>query len=359
MILQQLDITLPQHSYPIYIGENLFNDVTILRNHIPGKQVMIVTNKTLEKLYLTPLQRTLKSFQVNTLVLEDGEQFKNLAHWELILNALTEHQHHRDTTLITLGGGVIGDMGGFAAACYQRGIPFIQIPTTLLAQVDASIGGKTAVNHSVGKNLIGAFHQPNAVIIDLNTLKTLAKREFHAGLAEIVKAALIKDADFFSWLETSCPDILNMKQKTLAEAVKRACEIKKHFVVADEKEAGIRAHLNLGHTFAHAIEKSLGYGTWLHGEAVACGLVLAAQLSQQQGLISQQETQRIQQLLEKMQLPTQLPKELSLDVLLAHMQMDKKILQNKLRFILLEQIGQAIISDQITSHDLKKIPQFS
>lgn len=263
-----------------------------------------------------------------------------------ILNKLITNNHHRDTTLIALGGGIVGDLTGFVAACYQRGVDFIQLPTTLLAQVDSSIGGKTAVNHPYGKNLIGAFYQPKAVITDLNTLNTLPPREFNAGIAEIIKVALICDKEFFIDLEENIACLLQRDLNYLQATVKRACEIKRDIINADEKEkTGQRVLLNLGHTFGHAIEQLLGYGYWLHGEAVAVGLVLAAELSCYLGLISSYEVNRIRELLKKIPLPTQLPKEIAQDSLLIAMYRDKKVTNERPRLVLLERIGRAIISD--------------
>lgn len=351
---QSIPVNLKENPYPIYIGSQLIQDAALLKRHIAGKQVMIVTNDTLAPLYLSTLKNSLSDLQCDEILIPDGEQYKNLAQVQRIWDALIAHQHHRDTTLIALGGGVIGDMTGFAAACYQRGVNFIQIPTTLLAQVDASIGGKTAINHSKGKNLIGAFHQPRAVIIDVATLKTLPKREYNAGIAEIIKAALIKDTAFFAALEQHIAALVNQQSDTTIAAIKRACEIKRDIVVVDEKEiSGERALLNLGHTFGHALETTLGYGEWLHGEAVAVGLVLAAKLSYQQGFISQQDVLRIQHLLTQVPLPTTLPASLPIDTFLSAMTMDKKVLAGKLNLIVLSAIGKATMTDQFTINDVK------
>jgi 3-dehydroquinate synthase len=354
MILHHLQVDLKEYPYPIYIGEDILNS-DLLSQYIVADQVMIVTNNVVEKLYLAQLKNALQNFQCDITILPDGEQHKTLASWEKILNALADHKHHRDSTLITLGGGVIGDMAGFASACYQRGIAFIQVPTTLLAQVDSSIGGKTGVNHSRGKNLIGAFHQPKAVMIDLNTLQTLPRRELNAGLAEIVKAALIADNEFFVWLETNYLALLNLEKNALAYAIYHACRIKKDIVVIDEKENNIRALLNLGHTFGHAIEHILNYGTYLHGEAVAIGLVMSARLSQHLGHLSKSDCLRIENLLQHIGLPTELPSSMTLEQLQDSIQMDKKVKQAKVRFVLLEEMGSAFISDQITSQELKHL----
>lgn len=353
MIKPTLSVCLKENSYPIYIGSGLLKETELLQEHLVKKQVLIVTNQTIAELYLDRVQKALPD--ADQLLLPDGEQYKNLAQLERIWDALAQHHHHRDTTLIALGGGVIGDMVGFAAACYQRGVGFIQIPTTLLAQVDSSIGGKTAVNHTIGKNLIGAFYQPRAVIMDVDTLKTLPDREFNSGLAEIIKVALIRDAAFFHWLEENISALMHRDSKILITAIKRACEIKCEIVIKDEKELGERALLNLGHTFGHAIEKVLNYGEWLHGEAVAVGLSLAAQLSQQQKKLSAADVLRIQTLLQKAALPIHLPKNIVIEDLLAAMQMDKKIADSKLRLVLLDAIGNATLTNQLTITDIEPL----
>ncbi len=280
-----------------------------------------------------------------------GEKQKSLKNFSLIIDELIEQRHHRDTTLIALGGGVIGDLTGFTAACYLRGVNFIQIPTTLLAQVDASIGGKTAVNHASGKNLIGAFYQPNAVIIDTTTLKTLPKREFHAGFAEIIKAALIHDADFFHWIEVNQKLLLAKNSDAIHHSIKRACEIKAYFVSQDEKDHGMRMHLNLGHTFGHAIEQQLNYA-WHHGEAVAYGIALAAKMSLEFNNLSHTAYQRIIKLLQQFGILKKLPKNKQITDLTAAMQHDKKIKQNRLQLILLSDIGQSIITDKVNNDEI-------
>lgn len=355
MILQQVQIDLPSQSYPIYIGDTLFADSTLLKKHIVSQQVLLVTNETLAKLYLPQLKQALQPWQCDIMILPDGEQFKTLQTWASLLDHLANNKHHRDSTLIAFGGGVITDMAGFAAASYQRGIPLIQIPTSLLAQVDASIGGKTAVNHPVGKNLIGAFYQPQAVIIDISLLKTLPLRELKAGIAEIVKAALICDREFFCWLEQNFEKLLQVDQAALAKAIQRASEIKRDIVVKDEKENAQRALLNLGHTFGHAIEHCLSYGHWLHGEAVAAGLVLAAKLSEQHLQLSQQDTQRIITLLQNIGLPTSVPQQIPSSDLINAMQMDKKVQNKQMRFILLKSIGEAIVVENVDERDLLSI----
>ena len=352
---ESITATYPAGQYPIYIGKDLFKDIELLCHHIASNQVMIVTNESIAPLYLAPLKQAFKHYHCDTIILPDGEQYKTLDQMSLILDALINHSHHRDTTIVALGGGVIGDMSGFAAACYQRGVAYIQIPTSLLAQVDASIGGKTAVNHPKGKNLIGAFHQPLAVIIDIATLNTLPDREFRAGLAEVIKAALINNSIFFNWLEDNIDLLLDRNPAILTEMIKQACLIKRDIVAADEKEQGIRAWLNLGHTFAHAIEQNLGYGKWLHGEAVAVGLIIAADLSVTFGWLPEKDLNRIVQIITTLKLPKNLPSEIKYDKLLAAMKGDKKILDNQIRFVLLKSIGNAVITKEVTEKQLKEV----
>lgn len=356
MMRQTLDVTLSEKkiSYPIYIGTELLSDSAVFAKHIRGRDILIVTNDTIAPLYLETIQRALHTFRVDQLILPDGEIHKNLTQFSQVIDVLADHQHHRDTTLIALGGGVIGDITGFAAACYQRGVDYIQIPTTLLAQVDASIGGKTAINHRVGKNLIGAFHQPRAVIIDVQTLNTLGAREFNSGIAEIIKAALIADADFFTWLEQHLTNLMAHDKDTLILAITKASNIKRNIVMRDEKETmGQRILLNLGHTFAHAIEHVLGYGEWLHGEAVSMGMLIAAKISAGRGLLSQQDVSRIEELLIKAKLPVQLPNSLKADSLFSALIMDKKATSKRLRFILMKTIGEAMIADDLSETEIK------
>lgn len=350
--MKEITVQLKERSYPIYIGYNLLRQTALLQQPIRAKQIMLVSNETVAKHYLTLMKQAFENYHCDVVLLPDGESYKTLDTLQQIFTALLTHHHHRHTTLVALGGGVIGDMTGFAAACYQRGVDFVQIPTTLLAQVDSSIGGKTAVNHPLGKNMIGAFHQPRAVIIDTATLITLPEREFCAGLAEIIKAALIKDQKFFAWLETNMDKLINKDPAALTEAIYRSCQIKAAIVMADEKEQnGERALLNLGHTFAHAIETNLGYGAWLHGEAVAVGLILAAKLSN----LSQEEINRIEKLIAKAKLPTVLPKTLKIDLLLATMQRDKKNLRQQLTFVLLKSMGNATLVTNITTQQVRHV----
>lgn len=320
-----------------------------------SSRALIVTNTTVGELYLKPLLAKLTSVNCETLIIEDGEQFKTLTTFNKILDALANGKHHRDTTLIALGGGVVGDMTGFAAACYHRGVAFIQIPTTLLSQVDASIGGKTGVNHPMGKNLIGAFHQPQAVIIDTDTLHTLPDREFRAGIAEIIKAALIQNAQFFDWLCTNIDSISRRDPGILATAIERACIIKADIVALDEKENNIRALLNFGHTFGHAIEKILNYGTWLHGEAVAMGILMASELSVRLGWLQKSDNARIIDLITKTGLPTRLPKEINHEALHEAMTSDKKVLRDQIRFVLLRDIGKGVISNEVPESTLVEL----
>ena len=348
----KLLVNLNDRSYPIYVGANLFSN-NLLSNHIIGQQVFIVTNETVAPLYLKMIKSNLSNFQCDEIILRDGEQYKTLETLSLIFDELISKKHRRNTTLIALGGGVIGDMTGFAAACYQRGANFIQVPTTLLGQVDASVGGKTAVNHPLGKNMIGAFYQPRAVLIDVDTLQSLPMREYCSGMAEIIKAALISDEEFFCWLESNTEKILHKDQSALIYAIQQACAIKIKIVVADERETNIRAFLNLGHTFGHAIEQCLGYGTWLHGEAVALGLVLAADYSRRLDWIGTAMLDRIKNLLTITKLPIRLPSSLSADQLIESMEKDKKKDNQNLKLVLLKGIGQTVLSSQIDRNILK------
>lgn len=342
----RLMVNLPGRSYPIYIGNNIFSK-SIIRPYVVGQQVLIVTNETVAPLYLGKVRVNFKDIQCDELILPDGEIYKTLETVSDILDALVKNKHIRSTTLIALGGGVIGDMSGFAAACYQRGVNFIQLPTTLLSQVDASVGGKTGVNHPLAKNMIGAFHQPQAVFIDLDTLQTLPDREYHAGLAEVIKAALISDSVFFGWLEEHILQLMARDNKALQYAIEQACAIKVKIVVADEKEANIRALLNLGHTFGHAIEQVTHYSEWLHGEAVAIGIVLAAEYSAAIGLVDNKIVTRIKNILTKAKLPIRFPNSIAIKQMIACMDSDKKKNNKGVRLVLLKEIGQAVLSQQV------------
>ena len=340
-----VNVELKERRYPIYIGEGLLKD-EICYPLKKGDKVMIVTNPTVAQYYLEPVTETLEKIgcQVESVLLPDGEKYKTLDSLNLIFTALLKHNHGRDTTIVALGGGVIGDVAGFAAASYQRGVRFIQIPTTLLAQVDSSVGGKTAVNHELGKNMIGAFYQPSTVIIDTLTLNTLPKREVNAGLAEVIKYGAILYYAFFEWLEVHIDELVALNQHSLQHCIARCCQIKADVVARDETEKGDRALLNLGHTFGHAIETHLGYGNWLHGEAVAAGTMMAAVLSEQLGDLSFGDVARLEKLLARANLPTVSPDSMQPDDYLPHMMRDKKVLAGKLRLVLLKALGQAYVA---------------
>ena len=351
--MQILQVDLNERSYPIYIGPDLLDRIELLKPHIAGKQVLVVSNETVAPLFLQRLQTMLAGLQQETVILPDGEQFKSLETVSRIFDTLLERRFSRNCTLIALGGGVIGDMAGFAAACYQRGVHYIQIPTTLLAQVDSSVGGKTGVNHPLGKNMIGAFHQPRCVLADTTTLNSLPSREFSAGLAEVIKYGLIRDKPFLDWLEANIEALMRREQGPLTHAIQRSCQNKAAIVAADEREGGVRALLNLGHTFGHAIETGLGYGVWLHGEAVAVGMMMAADLSRRIGWVSGADIKRIANLLGRAHLPTAAPATLGVEDLLQLMAVDKKARDGRLRLILLKGLGEAIIVDDIDQLQLR------
>lgn len=342
--MKKLNVDLGDRSYPIFVSQGLLGDAQWVAPYVNGKQVMIVTNETIAPLYLDKVKAAFSDFQVDTVVLPDGEEFKTLDVLNKIYDALLEKRHNRTTTLVALGGGVIGDMTGYAAASYQRGVDFIQIPTTLLSQVDSSVGGKTGVNHKLGKNMIGAFHQPNCVVIDTESLNTLPDNELSAGLAEVIKYGLICDSEFLDWLEASMSKLMAREPEALAYAIERSCAAKARVVAEDEREGGIRAILNLGHTFGHAIETDQGYGNWLHGEAVAAGTVMAADLSKRLGWIDDQDLQRTVALLESAKLPVTPPANMSGERFKELMAVDKKVLDGKLRLVLLKEMGQAIVT---------------
>lgn len=341
-----LRVALGARSYPIHIGPGLLGDPQWLAPHLAGRQVMVVTNETVAPHYLERLKAGLGGdLEVRELILPDGEATKTLASVERIWDALLEAGFNRRCTLIALGGGVIGDMVGFAAACYQRGVAFIQVPTTLLAQVDSSVGGKTGVNHPRGKNMIGAFWQPRAVLIDTDTLSTLPPRELSAGLAEVIKYGLIRDGDFLAWLEAEMVSLRALEADALTRAIERSCAIKAEVVAEDETEQGVRALLNLGHTFGHAIEVHQGYGRWLHGEAVGTGMLMAAELSRRLGWLGEPEVARVRRILDAAGLPLAAPADMTPDDFLAIMRLDKKNLDSRLRLILLRALGEACIHD--------------
>lgn len=342
--MHTLDVALGARAYPIHIGAGLLDRPDLLLPHVRGRQVLIVSNTTVAPLYLERVRRLLGDHVVGECVLPDGEAYKDLAHLDAIFTALLELRFNRDCTLIALGGGVVGDMTGFAAAAYQRGVDFIQIPTTLLAQVDSSVGGKTGVNHVLGKNMIGAFKQPNVVIIDTEVLNTLPERELRAGIAEVIKYGLIRDLPFLEWLEANMPALVAREPAVLAEAIRRSCENKAAVVAADELEQNdVRALLNLGHTFGHAIETGMGYGVWLHGEAVATGMLMAADLSVRMGWLDSADVARVRRILELAGLPVQ-PPVMTADEFITHMAVDKKVKDGKLRLVLLRQLGNAVVS---------------
>lgn len=342
-----LSVDLGDRSYPIYIGEGLLSDAKYLTPHIRGRQVCIVTNETVAPIYLEGFRKALAEYELEYVILPDGESYKNLETLNLIFTALLESKQNRTTTLIALGGGVVGDMTGFAAACYQRGVDFIQVPTTLLSMVDSSVGGKTGVNHPLGKNMIGAFYQPLCVLADIDVLQTLPKREISAGIAEIVKYGLIADYEFFVWLEANIDSLMAGDKVALAYAVERSCQTKARVVAMDEREGGVRAILNFGHTFGHAIETAQGYGNWLHGEAVAAGMVMAADLSWRRGAITETDLNRIKGLLQKADLPITAPENMEPEDFIALMGVDKKVLDGRLRLVLLERMGHAIVTSEI------------
>jgi 3-dehydroquinate synthase len=342
--MKTLTVELAERSYPIFIGQDLLSSSELFRTAIPGRQVMIVSNTTVAPLYLAPLKSCLANYRLAQVILPDGEEYKTLAVMEQILTALLEQRFDRGCTLVALGGGVIGDITGFAAACYQRGVDYIQVPTTLLAQVDSSVGGKTAVNHVLGKNMIGAFHQPRAVIADTKTLNTLTDRELHAGIAEVIKYGLIRDSEFFTWLEDHMDELLARDPTALAYAIERSCRNKAEIVAVDERESGLRAILNLGHTFGHAIETGLGYGRWLHGEAVGAGMCMAADLSARMAWISPTQAAQCRALIARANLPVAAPAELSPASMLELMAVDKKVKDGAIRLVLLEAIGHAVVT---------------
>jgi len=345
--MQPITVALDRSSYPIYIGAGLFDQLELLIPKLLGQQILIVTNQTVAPLYLGAIQKACQTKHCQHLILPDGEQHKNLATLNQIFDCLLAHKYTRAATLIALGGGVIGDMTGFAAACYMRGVRYLQFPTTLLAQVDAAIGGKTAVNHPLGKNMLGAFYQPAAVISDTNTLNSLPQRVFCEGIAEVIKYGLIYDADFFVWLEQNMSQFLQKEPAVLQYAIQRCCEIKASIVMQDEREQGVRALLNFGHTFGHAIETGLGYGTWLHGEAVAIGMLIATDLSYRMGWVDVSLLTRVKNLLMQIGLPINLPKQLAAERLLELMNYDKKNIDGRLRLILLQTLGQGVVTEEV------------
>lgn len=342
--MKTVNLDLGARSYPIFIGQGLLGDASLVREYVAGQQVLIVSNTTVAPLYLDRAAAAFAEYETKHLLLADGEQYKHLETFNDIITCLLKRKFDRSCTLVALGGGVVGDITGFAAACYQRGVDYIQIPTTLLAQVDSSVGGKTAVNHALGKNMIGAFHQPQCVVIDVEVLATLADRELRAGVAEIIKYGLIRDHEFFVWLESNIERLLERDAQALSFAIERSCRNKAEVVAADELESGVRAHLNLGHTFGHAIETGLGYGTWLHGEAVAAGICIAARISASMGWLTATDLGRIEQLIARAGLPTERPESLTVPRMRELMTVDKKARAGRPKLVLLKAIGTAAVS---------------
>lgn len=349
---QRIDIALGERSYPILVGPRLLDDRDALERNIAARSLLIVTNETVAPLYLAKLTAALRDRRTAALVLPDGEQHKTLASVSRIIDALIAERMNRDAAVVALGGGVIGDMAGFAAACYQRGIDYVQVPTTLLAQVDSSVGGKTGVNHPHGKNMIGAFHQPRCVLADTDTLQSLPPREYRAGIAEIVKYGLICDRAFFDWLEANADALVARADASVMHAVRRSCELKAEVVALDEREQGLRAILNLGHTFGHAIETAAGFGTWLHGEAVAAGMVMAAQMSQRLGWLAAADRDRTVRLIERFGLPIAAPR-IGAARGRELMGLDKKVRDGRIRLVLLRALGKAEIAGDYPNEALE------
>ncbi|WP_024852093.1 3-dehydroquinate synthase [Hydrogenovibrio kuenenii] len=344
--MKTLHVDLGERSYPIFIGQSLISNPELISPYVQGNQVLIVTNTTVAPLYLEQVEQTFADYEVRVAVLPDGEEYKNLEILNKIFDVAIANRFDRKCTFVALGGGVIGDMTGFAAASYQRGVNFIQIPTTLLSQVDSSVGGKTGVNHPFGKNMIGAFHQPECVVIDTDVLSTLEDRELSAGLAEVIKYGLITDYPFFEWLEQHMDDLIGRDSAALTEAIERSCQNKAKIVALDEKESGMRALFNLGHTFGHAIEAGMGYGKWLHGEGVSAGSMQAVYLSKLMGNLTQSDLDRIEAIFKHANLPTLPPsvEEMSNQRFLDLMAGDKKVHAGKIRLVLLKEIGQAYVT---------------
>lgn len=356
VLMHTLHLDLGERSYPIYIGRDLLGDASLLSRHLSGKQVAVISNETVAPLFGDKLRAGLEGVdKVTDIVLPDGEQYKTLDTLGHIYDRLLAEGHNRSTTIIALGGGVVGDMAGYAAASYQRGVNFIQVPTTLLSQVDSSVGGKTAVNHALGKNMIGAFYQPSAVLIDIDTLHSLPPRELSAGLAEVIKYGLIGDEPFYRWLHDHIAQLRSLEEGPLAEAIERSCSNKARVVAADERESGQRALLNFGHTFGHAIETAQGYGKWLHGEAVAAGMALATRLSVSHCGLPGDEVASLEELLAATGLPVQPPADMSADQFLELMQRDKKVIDGRLRLILLDAVGDARLVDDVPRQSLVEL----
>lgn len=353
--MQTLTVELGDRSYPIYIGSGLLKKSELITPFIHGKSTVTVSNETVAPLYMETVQQNFQDLKNCQVILPDGERFKTLQVLDQIFSGMLENQCDRRTTLLALGGGVVGDMGGFAAACYQRGVNFIQIPTTLLSMVDSSVGGKTGVNHPMGKNMIGAFYQPQCVLIDTDTLSTLDDRELSAGLAEVIKYGLIGDPEFLDWLTNNMSALMARDTEALTYAIYRSCQNKATVVAADEREAGQRALLNLGHTFGHAIETGMGYGNWLHGEAVATGTVMAAELSQKMGWLSETDVEFVKQIFLQANLPVEPPASLSADEFMQHMSRDKKVQDGVLSLVLLRQLGEGVLTSDYDPKALRAV----
>lgn len=353
--MNTVTVNLGDRSYPIVIGPALLSETALLREAVRSRQVLVVSNETVAPLYLARVEEVFDDRQFAKVILPDGERFKTLDSFHNIISTLLEHRFDRSCTLVALGGGVVGDITGYAAACYQRGVNFMQIPTTLLAQVDSSVGGKTAINHRLGKNMIGAFHQPTHVLADVSTLTSLPPRELRAGIAEIIKYGLINDAGFFIWIEENLEKILHLDQDCLIKAIQQSCENKARIVAADERESGVRALLNLGHTFGHGLENVLGYGTWLHGEAVACGMCMAAEMSTRMGLLDPSDHQRIVSIMERAGLPIRPPETIDTNALAAAMRVDKKNRDGRIRLVLMRAIGEAFITEDYPRDEFRQV----
>ena len=354
-VIKTLQLDLGERSYPIHIGQGLLQDSSLLTPHIHGESSVVVSNETVAPLYLNKVHALIADYRNTDVILADGEEYKTLDTANQIFTKMLEQRCDRKTTVLALGGGVVGDITGFSAASYQRGVNFIQIPTTLLSMVDSSVGGKTGVNHPLGKNMIGAFYQPQCVIIDTDTLNTLDDRQLSSGMAEVIKYGLIRDVDFLDWLQENMAGLLKRDPKLLTEAIYRSCEHKAEVVAGDEREAGQRALLNLGHTFGHAIETGMGYGKWLHGEAVAVGMVMAAQLSEKMGWLDVEDVSRVETLIQAANLPIAPPKEISAERFMELMSVDKKVLDGVLRLVLMKSMGEAIVTDEFDRGALEQV----
>jgi 3-dehydroquinate synthase len=350
--MMRLDVSLGDRSYPIFIGQSLLSDGELLRAHLSSRDLLLVSNTTVGPLYAQAVIKALPDRRIVDVRIPDGERYKTLEYVSRVLDVLVANRFGRDCTVLALGGGVVGDLAGFSSACYQRGVAFAQLPTTLLAQVDSSVGGKTGVNHPGGKNLIGAFHQPVAVFSDTTTLATLPPRELRAGLAEVIKYALIFDTHFLGWLETHVDALLALEPEALAHAIRRSCELKAEVVRRDEREAGDRALLNLGHTFGHAIETATGYTEWLHGEAVAMGMLIAADLSARLGMLSAVDVTRVRELLQRFGLPLEAPR-IGARRAFDTMSVDKKVQAGRIRLVLLERLGAARFTSEYADDALE------